>query len=138
MKTISGATGQAGAVSVIVTDDDGGQAQLSAGAASTVATFASGCKCIRARPGRFFRQNALGAPSIDLNTTEATLTIDLHLQEIVEDIYLGALSRLPTGEEQAAFARFLASAAAKPEERQSALEDILWTVVNTKEFMFTH
>jgi len=31
------------------------------------------------------RQNMLGAPTIDLNTTEATLTIDLHLQEVVED-----------------------------------------------------
>jgi cell division protein FtsI (penicillin-binding protein 3) len=31
------------------------------------------------------RQNALGAPTIDLHTNEATLTIDLHLQEVVED-----------------------------------------------------
>jgi len=31
------------------------------------------------------RQNTLGAPTIDLHTTEATLTINLHLQEVVED-----------------------------------------------------
>ena len=59
-------------------------------------------------------------------------------QEIIEDIYLGALSRRPTAEEQTVFTTFLAGAVTKPEERQAGLEDVLWTVVNTKEFLFTH
>ena len=59
-------------------------------------------------------------------------------QEIVDEIYLGALSRFPTAEERATLLKFLEPFAAKQDERQKGLEDVLWTVVNAKEFMFTH
>ena len=59
-------------------------------------------------------------------------------KEIVEDLYLGALSRFPTAEEQATLLKFLEPFAAKPQERQLAIEDVLWTFLNAKEFMFTH
>lgn len=59
-------------------------------------------------------------------------------KEIIDEIYLGALSRPPTAEEQATLVSFLEPFAAQPPQRQQGLEDVLWTVVNAKEFMFTH
>ena len=59
-------------------------------------------------------------------------------KEIVDEIYLGALSRFPTVEEQVTLLKFLEPFATKPSERQQAIEDVLWTVLNAKEFMFTH
>jgi Protein of unknown function (DUF1553)/Protein of unknown function (DUF1549) len=59
-------------------------------------------------------------------------------KEIIDELYLGALSRFPTAEEQTTLLKFLEPFAAKPPERQQAMEDILWTVLNAKEFIFTH
>ena len=59
-------------------------------------------------------------------------------KEIIDELYLIALPRFPTTEEQATLLKFLKPFAAKPPERQRAIEDVLWTVVNAKEFMFTH
>ncbi|MCE9524745.1 MAG: DUF1549 and DUF1553 domain-containing protein, partial [Planctomycetales bacterium] len=59
-------------------------------------------------------------------------------KEIVDELYLSALSRFPTAEEQATLQKFLEPFAAKPQDRQQAIEDVLWTVLNAKEFMFTH
>jgi hypothetical protein len=58
--------------------------------------------------------------------------------EIIDELYLSALSRFPSAEEQATLLKFLEPFAAKPQERQQAMEDVLWTVLNAKEFMFTH
>ena len=59
-------------------------------------------------------------------------------KEIVDELYLSALSRFPTAEEQATLLKFLEPFATKPQDRQQAIEDVLWTVLNAKEFMFTH
>lgn len=59
-------------------------------------------------------------------------------KEILDEVYLGALSRFPTTEEQATLLKFLEPFTTKPQERQQGLEDVLWTVLNAKEFMFTH
>ena len=59
-------------------------------------------------------------------------------KEIIDELYLSALSRFPTAEEQATLLKFLEPFAAKQDERQKGLEDVLWTVLNAKEFMFTH
>jgi hypothetical protein len=55
--------------------------------------------------------------------------------EIVEHIYLSTVSRLPTHEELAvARQAFAVSGVA----RREAVEDVLWTVLNTKEFLYNH
>ncbi|MBC7856799.1 MAG: DUF1553 domain-containing protein [Pirellulaceae bacterium] len=59
-------------------------------------------------------------------------------KEIIDELYLSALSRFPAAEEQATLLKFLETFAAKPQDRQQAMEDVLWTVLNAKEFMFTH
>lgn len=60
-------------------------------------------------------------------------------REIIEDLYLSALGRLPKPDE---LSRTTSYVAAELEQqatrRQQALEDVLWTLLNSKEFMFNH
>ncbi len=54
--------------------------------------------------------------------------------EIQNELYLAALSRLPTDEERQTIRDLLATAAAKPE----AWQDLLWTLINSPEFAYQH
>lgn len=54
--------------------------------------------------------------------------------EIIEELYLTALSRLPTNDEKKRTQAFID----KIDNKQQALEDVLWAILNTKEFMFNH
>ena len=55
-------------------------------------------------------------------------------ERIVEELFLSTLSRFPQATEQLAAAKLFASAA-NPRE---ASEDILWTLLNSKEFLYNH
>ncbi|MGA2621327.1 MAG: DUF1549 and DUF1553 domain-containing protein [Thermoguttaceae bacterium] len=55
--------------------------------------------------------------------------------EIVEDLYLSALSRFPTEPEKQAA---LAHLGKDPTARRAALEDLMWVVLNMREFLFNH
>ena len=54
--------------------------------------------------------------------------------EIVDELYLRALTRRPTTEEAAFWKSTIDQAANRPE----ALEDFLWTLLNSREFAFNH
>ena len=54
--------------------------------------------------------------------------------DIVDDLYLAAYGRNPSKEESARLISFAADA----EDRDAALEDIYWSVLNSKEFVFNH
>lgn len=54
--------------------------------------------------------------------------------EIIETLYLAAVSRKPNSEELAAATTHIASSP----DRKLALEDIGWAILNTKEFLFQH
>lgn len=54
--------------------------------------------------------------------------------EIIDELYLGSISRLPTENERAAVLKFVASI----KDPQEAYQDVLWTLINSKEFMFNH
>ncbi len=56
--------------------------------------------------------------------------------EIVNDLYLSALSRLPTEKERAKFEAILGGAST--EERRQVLEDLYWSVLSSREFLFQH
>jgi hypothetical protein len=56
-------------------------------------------------------------------------------EEIIQELYLATLSRFPTPEEQALMLEAFAGPGA---DRQSASEDILWALLNAKEFVFNH
>jgi hypothetical protein len=54
--------------------------------------------------------------------------------EIIEELYLAAFSRRPTAQELQRNISYVQSL----DNQQQALEDVLWALVNAKEFMFNH
>ena len=58
---------------------------------------------------------------------------DLSPEKIVEEIYLTTLSRFPTTAEQQLMQQAFGSG-----DRATAAEDILWALMNSKEFVFNH
>jgi hypothetical protein len=60
---------------------------------------------------------------------------NLSESEIVDELYLSTLSRFPVVEERELMVSVFADPAAN---RQTAVEDILWTLINTREFVFNH
>jgi hypothetical protein len=55
-------------------------------------------------------------------------------REKLNDLYLIALSRSPTADELSALLAHLE----KKGDVQTAYEDILWALINTKEFLYNH
>ncbi len=55
--------------------------------------------------------------------------------ECIEELYLATLGRLPAPAEMTKTASYLTKFSG---ERQQALEDVLWSLLNSKEFMFNH
>ena len=53
--------------------------------------------------------------------------------EIVEEIYLAAMSRFPSEGERASASEHLGKAR---KARKQAVQDLVWAVLNTKEFLF--
>lgn len=60
-------------------------------------------------------------------------------REIIEELYLSALGRFPRADEITRTTAYVAAEIERlPANRQQALEDVLWTLLNSKEFMFNH
>jgi hypothetical protein len=57
------------------------------------------------------------------------------LRDRISDLYLVAFSRQPTDDEMNVAARYVTDRQAEP---QKAFEDIIWALMNTKEFVFNH
>ncbi|MBY0512945.1 MAG: DUF1553 domain-containing protein, partial [Gemmataceae bacterium] len=59
--------------------------------------------------------------------------------EVVDRVFLAALSRPPTAEERAKFLAILKDAAKDgPQARREAVEDFVWAVLTGREFLFNH
>ena len=54
--------------------------------------------------------------------------------EIVEELYLRTVSRLPDGDERAMGTRAIEAAG----DERKGLEDVFWALLNSKEFLFSH
>ena len=61
---------------------------------------------------------------------------------LIEELYLTALSRPPTSEELQVALAYLAKppvAGQDPvQQKRVAYEDLVWAIINTKEFLFNH
>ncbi|WP_202908912.1 DUF1549 domain-containing protein [Roseimaritima ulvae] len=71
---------------------------------------------------------------------------DLPLEQHIDELYQVAFSRSPTSEERATATEYLSqprlNAAGKPidatQAKRENLQDLLWALMNTKEFLFNH
>jgi hypothetical protein len=68
------------------------------------------------------------------NRLSRLLTKKLGSQEMAEELYLATLSRLPSATEVRAAVQHVENA----DSRRAGWEDVQWTLLNTKEFMFRH
>ena len=57
-------------------------------------------------------------------------------EKIIEELYLGALSRFPTDAEKSKLIKMLAESTEK--DARQVLEDLFWAVLSSKEFLFNH
>jgi hypothetical protein len=55
-------------------------------------------------------------------------------REVIDSLYLGTLSRYPGDKEKALMLKVFADA----DERQEAVEDVLWALLNTRGFVYNH
>jgi hypothetical protein len=56
--------------------------------------------------------------------------------EVINEVYLSALSRPPNDDEMLRLLQTLANV--KGDERRLALEDLYWSVLSSREFLFNH
>jgi hypothetical protein len=70
------------------------------------------------------------------NRIEKLLASGASDAEVIEDAYLSALSRYPTEEEKRRILAVLS--AAGPRGRREAVEDLYWSVLSSREFLFNH
>jgi hypothetical protein len=54
--------------------------------------------------------------------------------QVVEELYVRCLSRMPTEKERTEVAKLVEG----EKDKQKALEDVFWALLNTREFMFNH
>lgn len=55
-------------------------------------------------------------------------------EQVIDRIFISALSRLPTDQEH----KDLIATVAEAEDKPAALEDVFWAVLNSREFVFNH
>jgi hypothetical protein len=70
------------------------------------------------------------------NRLDALLSSKQPDAKIIEEAYLLTLTRAPTDRELEKATQLLATA--KPEDRRVTLEDLFWSLMSSKEFLFNH
>jgi hypothetical protein len=69
---------------------------------------------------------------------KALTTEGKNSEQIIEQIYIRALTRKPTAEEMTQLLEEVNSAGEDAAQRELVLNDVFWAVLNSKEFMFNH
>lgn len=68
------------------------------------------------------------------NRLSKQLEANVAPEQLAEELFLSALSRFPTDRERQKMSEILS--VASPEERRQAVEDLYWSVLSSKEFLF--
>jgi hypothetical protein len=99
------------------------------------------CDCERAmEPGLPQKLYLMADPAIQTKLQDSKNRVKTLLaskktdEEVLDELFLATLTRLPTQKERAAFAEFRET----KKDRQGAFTDTLWALVNTPEFIFNH
>jgi len=104
------------------------------------ATRESVCSCeVQLEPNLSQALHLLNGDTVNQKIRRGGLVRDLLKEgrtrdQIIEEIYLRTLSRPPLPEESAQLATFFADG----QKEEDVLEDIFWSVLNSKEFVFNH
>ncbi|GAB5402191.1 MAG: DUF1553 domain-containing protein [Aureliella sp.] len=69
---------------------------------------------------------------------EKWITDKTPIEEIIKHAYLSALSRLPTASERSRVIGLIQEADNAGATRRETLEDLLWSLMTSREFLFTH
>ncbi|MGH7138797.1 MAG: DUF1549 domain-containing protein, partial [Pirellulales bacterium] len=69
------------------------------------------------------------------NHLEQLMAANTPEDKLIEDVYLNALSRIPTEDEKS---RLLAVLAEPGQDKRQVLEDLYWSVLSSREFLFNH
>ena len=101
----------------------------------------TGCECERSS-GATLAQVLLLANSDEIENKVADgngriaklTTAKKTVPEILDELYLASLSRLPSAAERKSVEAYIAAET----DQKKALEDVLWTLLNSKEFLFNH
>jgi hypothetical protein len=101
----------------------------------------SGCECERSS-GATLAQVLLLANSDELENKLADgngriaklVATDKPISEVMDELYLSVFARLPNERERDTTVKYVES----QENKRQAVEDVLWTILNSKEFLFNH
>ena len=103
---------------------------------------ASVCECERSsEPSISQALHLMNAPEIQekiahrRGTARTWADSSRPLPELADEVYLATLGRFPTDAERQLF---LEAVDESPEGRRQAVEDLLWAVLNTKDFLYNH
>jgi hypothetical protein len=83
--------------------------------------------------GQLMNQHAATRGTVLLAVVDAPF---MSTTEKVETLFLAALTRMPTAEEQERFSSLVDRVGAKNESQ--ALADLFWVLLNSTEFLFNH
>ncbi len=107
-------------------------------------TRVSVCECERSNePSIAQALHLLNSPELSeklssrRSVTYQLATNNLSNDEIVDQLFLSALTRYPNQQERALFGTAFADVS-NQDDRRALIEDALWTLINTKEFLFNH
>ncbi len=107
------------------------------------ASRATVCSCeVKMEPNLSQSLHLLNGDSTNTRIQQSKLIPSLLEQkkppdEIIRQLYLTTLSRLPTGDESLHLDKYLADAK-NPKDVRDVLNDIFWALLNSKEFIFNH
>ena len=80
-------------------------------------------------------QSVYNKVTSDAGVAAALGTGELSNEDVIDDLYLSIYARFPTIDEKSATVRFLAE---KADSRRKAVQDLMWAMLNTPEFIFKH
>lgn len=75
----------------------------------------------------------ISGSTISNKVLKAKLDLEMNDAELLDRIYVAAVTRKPTEAERSAVQAELAK-----RDRRAVYEDVLWAMVNSKEFMYQH
>ena len=72
------------------------------------------------------------------NRIEKLMATNMDNARLLEELYLVALARAPSKAEKDGILKEFASAGNDAKQRRIVVEDVLWSILSSREFMFNH